>query len=192
MTYRQRSGSLATMHQLNKRAASCPQPLSKVVIGVEVRIGLPTAASEMQTAGRVATLRGPAECEEVGNRQGGAEQDSPMKAQRTHMLHTEEAATPPDLPEYTLFLRGNGAHPVTTSVLINGKSLVMEIDTGASVLVISEETYRTMWSEMDTPSLLPAHLHLRTYTGEEVPIAGSIEVAVEHNFQTKQLYHCWW
>ncbi len=77
----------------------------------------------------------------LGSDRAGQSRDSPMKAQPTHMLCAKEAATPPDLPEYMLFLlRGNEVDPVTTSIFSYGKSMVMEIDTGASISAISEET----------------------------------------------------
>ena len=40
------------------------------------------------------------------------------------------------------------AVPLTTQVKINGRCLTMEIDTGATVTVISATTYKTMWGRL--------------------------------------------
>ena len=63
----------------------------------------------------------------------------------------------------------------------------MEIDTGASLSLISEETYQHTWSREATPPLLPSQAHLRTYTAEAIQTLGRIEVEVSINNQTKQL-----
>ena len=61
----------------------------------------------------------------------------------------------------------------------------MEIDTGASLSLISEETYQQTWSRDAAPPLLPSQAHLRTYTGETIQTLGRIEVEVSINNQTE-------
>ncbi len=73
---------------------------------------------------------------------------------------------------------------MSTSVFINGKSLAMEIDTGAWISVISEETFRLIWSETDRCSI--------TAISSSTPVdvhwgSADCKVAVEHTSQTKQL-----
>lgn len=63
----------------------------------------------------------------------------------------------------------------------------MQIDTGASLSLISEETYQHTWSREAALPLLPSQAHLRTYTGEAIQTLGRIEVEVSINNQTKQL-----
>lgn len=53
----------------------------------------------------------------------------------------------------------------------------MEIDTGASLSVISESTYKKTWMEFKHK--------LRTYTGEIIPVKVTREVLVKHNGQNK-------
>ncbi|XP_062620753.1 uncharacterized protein K02A2.6-like [Saccostrea cucullata] len=52
----------------------------------------------------------------------------------------------------------------------------MEIDTGASVSIISEETYKAIGK----PDLQESKAKLKTYTGDEIPILGTCRVKVEY------------
>ena len=62
----------------------------------------------------------------------------------------------------------------------------MEVDTGATLSVISKATYNRAWRE-EPPPLAPSTARLRTYTGEEIPVKGEIEVDVCHRDQQKRL-----
>ena len=62
----------------------------------------------------------------------------------------------------------------------------MEIDTGASVSIISENTYESVFTAK--PQLCRNNeVELRTYTGQKIPVVGSCTVTVSHNNQTVQL-----
>ena len=61
----------------------------------------------------------------------------------------------------------------------------MEVDTGASLSLINEDTLRSLGK--DRSSLQKAAVHLRTYTKEEVPTLGSCLVTVQYGEQTKEL-----
>uniref|UniRef100_A0A1I8ILV3 CCHC-type domain-containing protein n=1 Tax=Macrostomum lignano TaxID=282301 RepID=A0A1I8ILV3_9PLAT len=56
--------------------------------------------------------------------------------------------------------------PITTTVRINGRPVVMEVDTGASVSLVSSKTYRTVLNSQ--PALQPASMQLRTYSHSAV------------------------
>ena len=47
------------------------------------------------------------------------------------------------------------------------KEYQVQVDTGASVSLMSEDTYRKLWS--CPPKLDPSKMRLHTYTGEERP-----------------------
>jgi len=79
---------------------------------------------------------------------------------------------------------GRSSHPITVQLEIQGKQLVMEVDTGAAVSVISEETYDNLFSQVP---LTQASVGLRTYTGESISICGKISVVVRYGTQTKKL-----
>lgn len=56
--------------------------------------------------------------------------------------------------------------PIELKIKVQGKELSMEVDTGASVSVVGETTWREMWGPTLLP-LKPADVRLRTYTGPE-------------------------
>ena len=60
----------------------------------------------------------------------------------------------------------------------------MELDTGASISLISEEQYKQL---QDVPTLEKSSVILRTYTGENLSILGSITVVATYNNQTNKL-----
>ena len=61
------------------------------------------------------------------------------------------------------------------------------VDTGASLSLISEKTYLTVWTDSKRPLLQATSTCLQTYTGERIPVLGSLRVQVSHHSQTKQL-----
>ena len=65
--------------------------------------------------------------------------------------------------------------PCITSVMVEGKPLDMEIDTGASVSLITESMYHQQWKKQ-LPSIRTASTVLRIYTGEHIPLLGKIIV----------------
>ena len=64
--------------------------------------------------------------------------------------------------------------------------MTMELDTGAAVSVISEHTYHPTWPQ-DRPALQPSSTKLRTYSGEELEVIGSISVQVSYEDQLEEL-----
>ena len=79
---------------------------------------------------------------------------------------------------YQLFtMKENANSPAfCANLTINGKDLVMEIDTGSSVSIISERTF-------DHILLTPSTSKLRTYTGDVMPVVGMADVDVEYKGQ---------
>ena len=61
----------------------------------------------------------------------------------------------------------------------------MEVDTGASVLVISMNTYKKLFPNT---SLNASTLRLKTYTGKPMPVAGEIDVEVQYGSQVCTLF----
>ena len=77
--------------------------------------------------------------------------------------------------------------PYRTVVNINGTSLSMEIDMGASVLVIGKQIFETLQKGVSTLELQSTAVNLRTYTGESIAVLGSVLVPVEYSGQTLNL-----
>ena len=68
--------------------------------------------------------------------------------------------------------------PIITHVEIDGKTLLMEVDTGATLTVISETTFQEHWRNTTRPKIKATKDRLRTYTGQYVKILGVITVRV--------------
>ena len=83
--------------------------------------------------------------------------------------------------EYTLFtLNSSSSKPIQVSVMIDKQQLLMEVDTGAAVSLVSEETYCHMWPQK---SLQQATTVLRTYSGEQLSICGCMNVEFVYGHQ---------
>ena len=63
----------------------------------------------------------------------------------------------------------------------------MEVDTGASVSVISKDTYSKLWPSAQAPPIESSDVQLQTYTGHSLPVLGTIDVDVSYKHQTAKL-----
>ena len=102
---------------------------------------------------------------------------------RSHWLESE-ASPPADSgqQDVSLFaIRETTGNPtIQVEVKVNHKPLVMQVDTGAAVSLISEEE---MKSKFPGAQLKPSPLLLKTYTGEVMKVLGELIVAVEYKQQ---------
>ena len=73
--------------------------------------------------------------------------------------------------------------PLKVTVCVDNVELDMEVDTGASVSIISEETYNRLWPEGQQSSLQESAITLRTYSGEQLSIKGTLPVDIQHKDQ---------
>ena len=103
---------------------------------------------------------------------------------RTHLVDC--AKQPSDEPDtYSLFtLTGQSSKPFLVTVNIHSTTLVMEVDTGASCSLISETTYKMLQTQTDLPPLQSTTAQLCTYTGEQLPILGILNIPVSYHTQT--------
>ena len=67
--------------------------------------------------------------------------------------------------------------PIMTSLLLDGNQIEMEIDTGASISLISQATFNAFWPGKQ---LTKKNIKLRTYTQQEIDVVGSFDVQVEN------------
>lgn len=74
--------------------------------------------------------------------------------------------------------------PITVPMLLNGKTLTMEVDTGAALSVISESTRQSVFPE---EPLHPSKLILKTYTDEQMDVTGTLNMRVQYGDQKKKL-----
>ena len=77
--------------------------------------------------------------------------------------------------------------PLKAAVTLEGKVLDMEVDTGASLSLISEATFKSLWDASAAPALQESTVKLRTYTEEEIAVLGCILVTAGTNGQQARL-----
>ena len=66
--------------------------------------------------------------------------------------------------------------PYTLELQIDDKAVKMEVDTGASLSIISLPTFRKFWPRKE---LRPSNVRMKTYTGETLLAFGSADVEVK-------------
>ncbi|XP_068756934.1 uncharacterized protein [Montipora capricornis] len=101
--------------------------------------------------------------------------------QRVHVLDTEEPDEEQDI--YPLFAVSPSSHknPYMVTVELNGLEVKMEVDTGASLSVISEDVYTQLKNiEGSSFNLQDNKLTLKSYTGEIIPVLGTLSVEVKY------------
>ena len=83
------------------------------------------------------------------------------------MSTTEEQS---GLGLYTLKSKGQGGSGFQVQLLLEGRPVCMEVDTGSSVSIVSEVEYKKWFKHL---KLQPTHFHLKIYSGE--PCWGKFE-----------------
>ena len=90
--------------------------------------------------------------------------------------------------EYSMFRVGSGrVKPLYAMVTVNGIPLSMEVDTGASVSIISLETFQMIQNGDAILELKESNVRLQTYTGESIGTCGFTQVLVTYHGQTLSL-----
>ena len=94
------------------------------------------------------------------------------------------ASDDPD-QDYQLFaVRGTPEAAIILEPEVNGVTLPMELDTGASVSIISQKVWEGILSKMQ---LEKSDTLLKTYTGEKLQVLGQLQVQVKYGDQVQQL-----
>ena len=78
--------------------------------------------------------------------------------------------------------------PITVSLRVNQVETTMEVDTGASVSIVSKATYKKLWSGGNFP-LQPYDVKLCTYTGENLCIVGVMPAHVQYFGKCDKVCH---
>ena len=126
-------------------------------------------------------------CRSKGNTQSkerGGKKQSHGSVQRTHQLTTVDKQ---DETSYALFkLSAPREAPIHVTVMLNQAEVDMEVDTGASISVMSESTFMNTWKGSG-PKLQSSDVCVKTYSGESLDVIGSIDVDVEYEGQKASL-----
>ena len=108
----------------------------------------------------------------------------------THpIVGTELQLTSASGGSYTLYpVQTERVCPIQVPVMIDEASVHMELDTCASLTIISGKTYHDTWPQ-SPPPLQPSGTKLHTYTGEELGVLGSFTATVKYKGQTPNMLH---
>ena len=82
--------------------------------------------------------------------------------------------------DYNIFAVGTDkkVDPYLAAVEINGATLLMEIDTGSALTLISRATFSKLWQQGESTKLEHTPIRLRTYSREELEVVGRAVVRV--------------
>ena len=106
--------------------------------------------------------------------------NKPQKTPGTQKnLYVQDAPEEPSEPTYSMFtVRQEAAKPIILDVHINNVPVKMEFDTGASLSILSSNTYHSIEEKSSISPLEESNTHLETYTGQTIPILGKTSVSV--------------
>ena len=89
---------------------------------------------------------------------------------------------------HTVYALGNEkCDPFIVPVYINGVCVHLELDTGASMTLISKKTLDKLWPRETRPKLRSTSTRLRAYTGESLEVLGIAVVDVVYRDQQAKL-----
>ena len=109
-------------------------------------------------------------------------------SRRTHQIAVDSENASDTSDSYEMFnLSGTQGKPYFVNVQLNNCDLEMEIDTGASLSIMSEQTYHSLWPIQSRPELQPTTVKLHTYTKEPIKVLGIITVHVCYKEQNKSM-----
>ena len=103
------------------------------------------------------------------------------KTQRQNKVHCQH-----DIANHVFQCTGSSTSLMRIKLSVNGVTLPLELDTGASVLLISEKTYLNTWLAKKRPPLQPSNSRLYTYSGELIQVLGTISFTAHYKDQVKQ------
>jgi len=86
-------------------------------------------------------------------------------------------------PVYSLFKlqRDKIENAYRVTMTVNGVKCEMEIDTGAGVIVLNENSFQSVKKGMAHLIMQPSTTALKTYTGEVIPVLGQVTAEVEYD-----------
>ncbi|CAG2195305.1 unnamed protein product [Mytilus edulis] len=103
---------------------------------------------------------------------------------RAHFMEQDESSESEN-EVYSVFHFGNKSNEAyKVQINVNECEIAMEIDTGASVSIMSEDTYKEYKSKF---RIEPTSAKLRTYMGEQIPVLGLAIVNVNYKKESAKL-----
>ena len=102
-------------------------------------------------------------------------QDSRPKA--THSVAKTETTVNPEYPMHNV--KSPSCRPISVEMTIQGMPVCLEVNTGATLSVMSHSIYQKTWPRKSAPPIVPSNAKLSTYTGQRIGVVGTIEVEAE-------------
>ena len=112
------------------------------------------------------------------------------KSQEAHCVDgdIEDSENSSDEEAYSMFtVKDPTTDPIFKEVHMNSVPINMELDTGASLSVITHSTYQEIKDSSYIEPLQPTTVRLRTYTGETIRVLGQVPVKVRYGQTDYQL-----
>ena len=104
----------------------------------------------------------------------------------THQVAADDDCVSDTSESYEFFnLQETRSKPLVVTVKLNDSTTNMEVDTGASLSIISEKTFCFLWSTQARPKLQTSSVKLHTYTKEAIKVLGLVTVKVKYKTQVK-------
>lgn len=108
-------------------------------------------------------------------------------------IHKVAGSEETDIPEYSIYnFRFPDSRPLFVELQIHNVLVQMEVDTGATLSIISHHTYDTLWPGKSAPPIKPPDAKLHTYTGERVSVNRAIDVEVVYQSQKATVHLASW
>ena len=77
-------------------------------------------------------------------------------------------------------VRAPNNKPITVELLTQGAPVSMVVDTGATLSIMTHQTYGSTWEKDQVPPIMSFTSKLCTYTGEKIEVMGVIDVDAEY------------
>ena len=118
-------------------------------------------------------------------RRGKQQGSGPKKTPRLQQVCRVEEEEDEDLPMLNFVSQRDCVlPPLKVRIQVDDCRITMEVDTGASLSLMAETTFRRLWPSRN---LNPTEVRLCTYSKQTIPVLGSVEVDVAYQGQTTQL-----
>ena len=102
-------------------------------------------------------------------------------------MEVEGTDTPAEYTEPLNNVHTPNSKPLLATLQIQGAPVEMEVDTGATLLVMTYDTYSNTCNGDQAPPIKPTTANLHTYNGEAIKVVGAIDVDVEYEGQQAKL-----
>lgn len=120
-------------------------------------------------------------CRSSGPKQQHRHQHQPRPTRHTTHLMEEASHSASGEENFNLFNVGNlqsaRPTPIDVEMIVNGEQVTFQLDTGASLTVLTEDDAQ----QINLPTLRKSTKVLHTYTGQLVDIVGECDVSVTYN-----------